>query len=205
MNSTPNVFNNAEELMKNSLAENLEAANFCVNYNKATKPELWGNNNPGALGIPACILLMSIIDTIGAAYRKAFDAKSDRANFDVLKVSDIFSMSLADNEIKAVYDDLRSLVTHNGLIKEVIEIKNDFGTYAFTFGNIGTRKRIRVIYLKTLLDNCRHGIAYFNEHASKMLAISRVDQDAKLKVEIQRPSIKDAPSTGFDTYLTPSK
>ena len=105
-------------MLKDSIQEMLDASVLCIDFKK---------ENGGCLGYPATVLLMSIIDTIGSYYegnknyKINIDGKEKIINsgsfqhFYILN-SEYYNLGLSEDFIKRIYDNFRSLLTHNAVI-----------------------------------------------------------------------------------------
>lgn len=113
---------NNEQLIE-ALNEDIYVIKHCLNFVKkdAGNPE-WENDN-GCLGIPATILLCSVIDTIGSFFRgSAYKIKIDENNYSINTVDEhffilnhdkLFNLNLKGITIRDFYSTYRSKLTHN--------------------------------------------------------------------------------------------
>jgi len=113
------IFNKQNDLTIASLKENLIAIKYCLSYDKSSINQ----TEHGCLGIPATILMCSIIDTIGSYYRGSesiiqiddadYKIKCAEEHFYILNHMAYFNMNLSMETIKDFYSTYRSKLTHN--------------------------------------------------------------------------------------------
>lgn len=107
-----------------ALKENLFAIDWCLNYDKGIANEWTGDSKIGCLGIPAAILLFSLIDTIGSVFCATdthisidgvVDNKIQKASehFYILNHDKFFNLNLRIATIVDFYSTYRSRLTHN--------------------------------------------------------------------------------------------
>ncbi len=116
------IHRDLESLIRESLPEYLEVAEYCVNYRKPAAP----GRRAGCYGYPAAVMLFSIVDTIGSFYKGRSDIKIEMSgksklvpiqrdgdqHFYVLN-SEYYGQSLDASTIKTLYENFRSLLVHN--------------------------------------------------------------------------------------------
>lgn len=100
------IHNKLSDLMRESILEYLEVADYCVNYEKNVQK--WGV--PGCFGYPATVLLMSIADSIGS-YIIGGDCVEE--HFKILNKADYYNLNLSEEELRLLYKHHRCLLTHN--------------------------------------------------------------------------------------------
>jgi hypothetical protein len=104
-------------LLKESLTEFLDTANYCINFRK---------KNGGCLGFPGAAIMFSIVDSIGSYHegkieftvpidgqKKIINGTSD--HFFILN-SDFYGLNLEQRTIKKLYDNYRCLLLHNSAL-----------------------------------------------------------------------------------------
>lgn len=107
-------------LIRESLPEYLEVAEYCVTTEKPAPP----GRRAGCYGYPAAVMLFSIVDTIGSFYKGRSDLKIEISgkpmritrdgdqHFYVLN-SEYYGQSLDQRTIEKLYKNFRSLLVHN--------------------------------------------------------------------------------------------
>lgn len=88
-----------------SMIEMIKVAQYCINFNKK---EDWGFE--GCYGYPAAILLLSIVDGIGAHVKGGGDDM--KTHFTILNDPEWFDFQLTEEEIEALRKGLRSRLIH---------------------------------------------------------------------------------------------
>lgn len=74
-----------------ALKENLFTIDWCLKYDKSKALSWTGDSKIGCLGIPATILLCSLIDTIGSVFcHTKTQIKIGKDNYKIQKASDHF-------------------------------------------------------------------------------------------------------------------
>ncbi|MCB4757600.1 MAG: hypothetical protein LHV69_11330 [Elusimicrobia bacterium] len=109
---------NSSSLLKESIPEYLQAAEYCLNFRKP---------NGGCLGYPGAALMFSIADSIGSYHRGRTDftilidgkncsiRKESFHHFFILN-SNYYQLSLSENTIKKLYENYRCLLLHNAAL-----------------------------------------------------------------------------------------
>ncbi len=108
------IVNSIKEMLKESLSEMIHVAEYCYETKK---------DNGGCYGYPCSILLFSVLDTIGSFYKgkdysitidgKDKKIKNTVQHFYILNSKDFYNQNLTEEEIKIIYDNYRSTLTHN--------------------------------------------------------------------------------------------
>jgi hypothetical protein len=122
------VHPNYIKLTIESIKENLFIVDYCLNFDKA-KNENWnGESKVGCLGIPALILICTLIDTIGsyfrgAAYNISIDGENHKIEFAsdhffILNHDKFFKLGLKMVTIMDFYSTYRSKLIHNMTLPE---------------------------------------------------------------------------------------
>ncbi len=116
-------YSNQIDLQIESLKENLYTIELCLNFDKQESPNWTGNSKVGCLGVPATILLCSLIDTIGSVFRNSeMEFPIDGANYKIEKAAEhfyilnhvkFFNLNLSMSTIQDFYSTYRSKLTHN--------------------------------------------------------------------------------------------
>jgi hypothetical protein len=181
-------------MLKESLDETLEAARFCIEYEKTD--ERWGSYaTKGCLGFPGAILLFSIIDTIGSYFRKnnEFLIKVDDTltpinkdgweHFKILN-SKYFGQNLSSEFIQQLYVMFRSYLTHNSILgKSSLMVPNNssFGDtvkhQAFIEEVNNEGDPVYIISLAELWELCRLAIDTFKRDIDNVVPSSKQGMD----------------------------
>ena len=111
-----------------SIKENLYTIDYCVNYDKSIAQDWIGESKLGCLGIPAFILICSLIDTIGSYFRNSQSLiQIDNVSYKIEKASDhffilnhdkFFNLDLKMTTIMDFYSTYRSKIVHNTTLPE---------------------------------------------------------------------------------------
>lgn len=119
-------YSNQIDLQIESLKENLYTIELCLGFNKQDSSNWTGNSKVGCLGVPATILLCSLIDTIGSVFRNTeMEFPIDGANYKIEKAADhfyilnhvkFFNLNLSMPTILDFYSTYRSKLTHNNAL-----------------------------------------------------------------------------------------
>lgn len=88
-----------------SIIEMLKVSQYCINFNKK---EDWGYD--GCYGYPAAILLLSIVDGIGAHIKGGGD--DTKMHFTILNDSEWFNLKLSEKEITTLRKGFRNKLNH---------------------------------------------------------------------------------------------
>jgi len=113
------------ELVKESLLEMLQVAEYSIAYKKA-ESEKWGSSAKGILGYPAAVLLFSIIDCMGSVFvgdtnmsisidGNHHSIKNTSQHIFILN-SKYFKLGLSKKDLNNIYSNFRSTLTHNSLM-----------------------------------------------------------------------------------------
>jgi hypothetical protein len=108
------------EVPQTALWEYLSAAKLSLDFHK---PADWGDQAGNPLGFAAALLLFSIIDAIGSYHKgtgKAFPIDGIHCkitttdqHFFVLNSPDYYGLTLSPREIRMLYENYRSALSHN--------------------------------------------------------------------------------------------
>lgn len=88
-----------------SLIEMIKVAQYCINFDK--KPD-WGYE--GCYGYPAALLLLCIVDGVGAHIKGGGDDM--KIHFTVLNDQEWFNFQLSETELETLRKGLRSRLAH---------------------------------------------------------------------------------------------
>lgn len=177
-------------MLKESLDESLEAANFCSEYRKID--EKWGKfRSDGCLGYPSAILLFSIIDSIGSYFRKDKNFKIDVdskkvtidgngwEHFKILN-SKYFKQNLSQDFIKNLYLKYRCCLIHNSILgKESWMIpdnnclRNGIQEQAFLKGKDESGNLLYLVSIKELWDLCKDAVEEFKKDIDAVVPKSK--------------------------------
>lgn len=106
---------NLQSMLHESLPEMLMVAKYCIEFRKDIN--IW--HTPGCYGYPAALLLLSITDSIGS-YVEQGRVKN---HFKILNNKNYYGLNLSDEEIRMIYDNYRSLLTHNAVMSTNVGLK----------------------------------------------------------------------------------
>lgn len=178
-------------MLKESLAESLEAAKICITYKKTDAK--WGNfMSEGCLGYPGAIILFSIIDTIGSYFRNnsSLIVRLDGKNvsiaadgwehFKILN-SKYFKQTLTTNFIKALYNKFRSSLSHNSVLgNRTIMFKNEmyghpihYTSKAFATSVDKNKNELYFISLEELFKICEFAVGLFMKDIDSVVPFSK--------------------------------
>ncbi len=119
------IHNSTVNLLRESLQEYLEVAEYCVTYRKDNN---WGpSQTGGCLGYPAATLMFSIADTMGSYHREKKDfeiivdnikrpIKKDGYHHFFIFNSQFYELNLSERIIKKLYENYRNLLLHNAAL-----------------------------------------------------------------------------------------
>lgn len=198
------IYSNPKHQQIDALKENLIAVNFCLTYEKFNNND-WGEDR-GCLGIPALILLCSIIDTIGSFFRggeleigfEDRNRKIEKAkhHFYILNHERLFDLKLKKFTITDFYSTYRSKLTHNNSLPRNNFLKSDKNDNE-VFELDGNDKIVCVnlysLYLKT--KSAADEFSYW-------LTIGTFSSDHRLTIELESQSRNEAPALGYDDDVT---
>lgn len=156
------LYENHNKLTIESFKENLFVIEYCLNYDKAKESGWIGNSKEGCLGIPAIILLCTLIDTIGSYFRgAAYIISIDGVNhkiefasdhFYILNHDKFFNLGLKMVTIMDFYSTYRSKLIHNTALPEnnFLEIgKKEDNIFQLDNNNKIIKINIRPLFEKT--------------------------------------------------------
>jgi hypothetical protein len=116
---------NFRKLTKATLRENIKAIEYCIQFDKSIK-ENWEEEDLGCLGMPAIILLCSVIDTMGSYFRGTSatiqvdgvptSIETVSNHFLILNHDKLFNLNLSGKTIYDFYSKYRSPLTHNNTL-----------------------------------------------------------------------------------------
>jgi hypothetical protein len=122
------VHTSFNKLTIESLKENIFIINYCLNFDKAKNKNWNGESKEGCLGVPALILICTLIDTIGSYFRGAeyiisIDEENHKIKFAsdhfyVLNHDKFFNLGLKMATIMDFYSTYRSKLVHNTTLPE---------------------------------------------------------------------------------------
>jgi len=137
-------------MLKESLTEMIQVAEYCVNYQK--NPKDWGNE--GCYGYPAAILLFAIADSIGSY---VIGGKTNRDHFNIFNQKDYYNLNLDKKSIDIIYKRYRCLLTHNAVLatNAFLDIGDDSSPV------FSIRDNICCIYLKPFLQITKMALEKF--------------------------------------------
>jgi len=177
------ILSRQNDFTVSSLRENLTAIEYCLSYKKS---------DDGCLGIPAMILICSIIDTIGSYYRGAnygfnvdnIELKIEKASehFYILNHEKYFNLNLSKITIEDFYSTYRSKLTHNASLPPNNYLYIDQNEEAL-FG-LDSDKKILKINLYPLFKKVSRACNEFIYH----LENSNFSDDHKLSNELNTGS-----------------
>jgi len=125
------------EMLSESLNEILMTVKFSMQYRKSYDSEFWGvtENNDGILGFPSCMLLFSVVDTLGGYFESNSEFKmnikglsepqiinnENSSHFYILN-SELFNLNLYNTDIKRLYE-CRSSLLHNSVLTDGVILR----------------------------------------------------------------------------------
>lgn len=174
-------------LLVDNLIENIYAIEKCISFRKESCSD-WEYGDKGILGIPAFILICSVIDTIGSYFRDTNQKiKIDNSELEIRTASDhffilnhetLFKFELTKKAIADFYESYRSKIVHNNSLpaNNFLGI-GDNEKKCFEFDNKGL---IQTVYLKPLFDKTTDAVGQFLYY----LIHSNFSDDHKLTKEL---------------------
>lgn len=178
----------SKELLKDSLYESLFAVEYCIDFEKRGT-EFWGDTEEGCLGIPATILLCSLIDTIGSYFRgTAYHIQIDGINYKIETIDHhffifnhdkIFNLNLKMETIRDFYSTYRSKLTHNQDLPPNNFLGIDSPTHQVF--DLNTEYQITKIYLRPLFEISKRAVEEF----IRIITIAEVSEDHKYSKELK--------------------
>lgn len=107
-----------EDSMKSeALREMFEVVKYCIDFDKTST---WGY--PGCYGYPAAILLLAIVEGIGAHVKGGGD--DTKLHFEILNDPDWFNLNLTDPQIEVLRKGFRNKLTHQSVMAQGLMLKN---------------------------------------------------------------------------------
>ncbi|QJD97711.1 hypothetical protein HH214_18440 [Mucilaginibacter robiniae] len=183
--------NNYKESTITSIKETLIALDFCFGYDKSNN-EKWETTDAGILGMPALILLSSIIDTMGAYFRGTnmeFEVDGEKRiiekaahHFYILNHTVLFKLGLSDMVITDFYSKYRSVATHNGTLPPFNYM--DIGNVDDDIFVLNSTCSIEKLVLKPLYIAVKNAVVTFNYY----LQSGNWSSDHKLAKELESKS-----------------
>ena len=155
------IYEGKVDLLKEGLREQIFAAKHHIEYRKLDS-NLWNDiANGGILGYPATIILFSIIDAMGSVFSGNQDFKINvggketvikKTNHHIYILnSKYFGLNLEWEDLKSLYDNVRSPITHNCILPQGYTLQVGTGTdHPFYIGINENGKRIYFINLIAL-------------------------------------------------------
>ena len=137
------IHKDKNSMLKESLIEMIDIADYCLKTRK---------ENGGYYGFPASIILLSLIDSIGAHYGYG---KSKR--FHVLNNKELFGLNLREKSIDVLYHEYRNQLFHENLIKPGAILR--MGKETDVPFEISTNRRISVLNLLSLLKFSKKAVS----------------------------------------------
>ncbi|MDA8597219.1 hypothetical protein N9L26_02675 [Candidatus Pacebacteria bacterium] len=111
-----------ELMIREALQEYIEVAKYCINFDKTTD-EQW-RSTAGCYGYPAGLLLLSIVDAIGAEV--VGGRNNTKQHFTILNHVDYYNLNLSEDILEALRREYRNHLSHNAQIGERVIL--DIGT-----------------------------------------------------------------------------
>lgn len=186
-----------KKLSIDSLKENLIAVDYCMSFQKAGNAA-WGKDDAGCLGMPALILLCSVIDSMGSYFRDTSttisvngeDKKIERVadHFLILNHSTLFNLKLDGKVIYDFYTKYRSPLTHNNTLP--MNVVMDIGSVSDSIFQTNASGEVELVRLAPLLNKVRETVDVFIHY----LQNGNWSTDHKLTKELLEKSNKDTPS-----------
>lgn len=96
-----------------SLIEMVDVAKYCINFDKL-KNENW--KIPGCYGYPAALLLLAVVEGIGAHVEGGGD--DSKIHFKILNNKDWFNLKLSEPEIDILRRGFRNKLSHQTILKD---------------------------------------------------------------------------------------
>lgn len=93
-----------------SLKEMLEVADYCINFDKRKA----GWRMSGCYGYPAAILLLAIVDSIGAHVKGG--GADTKKHFEILNDPDWYDLRLSAGAMEVLRNDYRNKLTHESIV-----------------------------------------------------------------------------------------
>lgn len=181
------IFSNQKEQLIEALIENIFTIEKCIEFNKETDAS-WEYGGKGILGIPAFILICSVIDTIGSYFKNSSqeitidnsELKIGKASehFFILNHDRLFNLNLPLKTINDFYSTYRSTLTHNNSLpaNNFLNI-GDNETKCF---DLDENNLIQVINIKPLFNLTKKAIGQFQYY----LTTANFSDDHKLTKEL---------------------
>ncbi len=173
---------NFEKFTIGALQENIKAVELCIGFDKSTDNESDFMFKDGCLGIPAFILLSSIIDAIGSNFKdssiiiegKPKIIKNNGGHFFILNHEKLFNLGLSNKIIEAFYKQYRSPLTHNNTLtpNTIIDLGNE-NSLIFETNNANELTRVNLIPLLRVVK----------EAVKKFIEMPREELDVKGKLK----------------------
>ncbi len=104
-------------------------------------------------------------------------------------------------EIEAIYDDARSLMVHNGLIRKNMSLVLQDGN-PFIFAKPNQQKSaLRTINLIGLQKCCEKAVNYFKDHPEHFNG-SKLEGEDRAKLKTPASVDMNVPTTAHNEYIT---
>jgi len=191
-----------------SLNENIHTIKYCLSFDKSSS--LWnGSSKVGCLGIPAAILIFSLIDAIGSYYKDgtvefSIDGKYEKItkpsqHFYVLNDQIYFKNQFEMNTINDLYSAYRSKLTHNN----VLPLNNflDIGTCDSVILEKTPDGHISKLNLRPLFEVVKTGIVIFIQNlqsgtiSTNNSTILEIEKHSKAYIDLTLESTTGQTST----------
>lgn len=188
------------ELHRAALNETLFSVELLICYNKPDEKEKW-HSQEGCLGYPAAILLLSFIDSIG----NLFDEIKTHP-YRILKGKYFQNQKIDDKIIDDFYDSYRNKLIHNHSLpsNRYIEPNSESNIWYKTSKKSLEENVISKIYLKPLLNLCKHAFVLLeNEHQSHFFVSNNI-KDVKYKdIKLDSNNTNFPHSSGHIEFANP--
>jgi hypothetical protein len=146
-------------LIKESLVEMIHVAKYSLEYRKEDKT-LWKEfSGDGILGFPASVILFSIIDCIGSIFRgnSKFKIPIDGKDKSITNATDhifilnskYFNLQLTESQLRNIYNNIRSPLTHNSLLPKgyIIDLGDEKDNMPFKIQADKSENLYHIVYL----------------------------------------------------------
>ena len=183
-----------------SIKEMVIVLEYCFNFDKKTSDQ-WESQENGILGIPALVLISSIIDTMGSYFSGTemeividgeikHISKAAEHSF-ILNHPTLFNFNWSMKAIMDFYSNYRSVATHNSTLPQnnFIEIERE-GQIV----DLNPDGSIKVLYLLTLFNEIKRVLTVFYSYVD-----ANYSEEHKLTKNIEE---KGKPFTSVHSSIT---
>ena len=182
-----------KSMLLESLDELLFAADYCLKYRKEDK-DLWPHPHAigGAVGIPAAIMLFTVVDSLGSYYRKngkspliipidgiSKSIETDGYHHFFILNSKYFGLSLTEKDIQNIYVMGRCKLMHNAILGKEITIR--VSGWPFLEVNDRRGKGRFVINLRSFCDACCSAVNMFKDRIDDIVPHSPIGKNFSVK------------------------